>query len=244
MRPPVSPASGAVRLRSPSRPARVKGGQATGVGVVHGTTVEITLQGRTPQKVLVTGMRVTVTKRSTPPTTGILVGYGQCGGGVDERHFDLDLSYPTATWKARPEKDDFTGEVVKESSPTRSAPRTRKSSTSVSPKAAHRHGTAATSSSSTGSPTANTAPPPSTTTPKASSATAPRPASPPTSSPTPPAAPRSPRSSPAHGCGLPRENRDEPQRVKRPARGATAPCAASGCALGPRGASTPATRRW
>ncbi|MGW2965113.1 helix-turn-helix domain-containing protein [Streptomyces sp. NPDC001220] len=93
---------------------QVKGGQATDAGVVRGTTVEITLQGRTPQKVIVTRMRLTVTKRSDPPTQGILVGYGQCGGGVEERHFDLDLSRPTATWKARPEKDDFTGEVVKD----------------------------------------------------------------------------------------------------------------------------------
>ncbi|MFF4903102.1 helix-turn-helix domain-containing protein [Streptomyces sp. NPDC001068] len=93
---------------------QVKGGQATDAGVVRGTTVEITLQGRTPQKVIVTRMRLTVTKRSDPPSRGILVGYGQCGGGVDERHFDLDLSHPTTTWKARPETDDTTGEVVKD----------------------------------------------------------------------------------------------------------------------------------
>jgi hypothetical protein len=68
--------------------------------------VQVTVQGRTRQSVILTGMRVDVTSSRPAPQHGIVVSYGQCGGGVDVRHFDLDLSAVPPTYTAKP-ADNF-----------------------------------------------------------------------------------------------------------------------------------------
>ncbi|GHF20993.1 hypothetical protein GCM10014715_89070 [Streptomyces spiralis] len=74
--------------------------------VVLGEAVQVTVQGRTQQSVILTGMRVDVTSSKPAPTHGIVVSYGQCGGGVEVRHFDLDLSRTPPTYTAKP-ADNF-----------------------------------------------------------------------------------------------------------------------------------------
>lgn len=71
-----------------------------------GEAVEATIQGRTQQSVILTGMRVQVTSREPAPTHGIVVSYGECGGGVEVRNFDLDLSRTPPTYTAKP-ADNF-----------------------------------------------------------------------------------------------------------------------------------------
>ncbi|MFF4838257.1 helix-turn-helix domain-containing protein [Streptomyces sp. NPDC001315] len=88
------------------------GGAPPAQAVLLGAPVQVTIQGRTEQSVLLTGMRLTVTSRKNAPAKGITVGYGQCGGGVSERRFDIDLSKTPPTWKAKPARDDFTDEVT------------------------------------------------------------------------------------------------------------------------------------
>jgi hypothetical protein len=75
-------------------------------------TVDVTLQGRTLQEVLVMDMRITVLARKPLPA-GIVVDHGQCGGSVEDRHYVLDLSRTPGTWKTMTEVDRETGERVK-----------------------------------------------------------------------------------------------------------------------------------
>ncbi|MFB7217875.1 hypothetical protein [Streptomyces sp. NPDC056227] len=72
--------------------------------VVRGTSIMVTLQVRTMQEVLVTAVRLTVTSRTAAPAKETMVGFEQCGGGVEERYVDRDLSRPAAAWKACPEE--------------------------------------------------------------------------------------------------------------------------------------------
>jgi hypothetical protein len=73
---------------------------------------EVTIQGRTQQSVILTGMHINITTRHPEPSTGIVVSTGQCGGGVTKRRFDVNLAALPPTFAAKPEVDDFTGQVT------------------------------------------------------------------------------------------------------------------------------------
>ncbi|MFQ6146728.1 hypothetical protein ACLMNJ_27245 [Streptomyces seoulensis] len=73
----------------------------------------ITVQGNTARSVLLMSMDLQITARRAKPASGIVVSSGQCGGGVSERYFDVDLSKTPPAFTAKPEVDDFTGRVVK-----------------------------------------------------------------------------------------------------------------------------------
>ncbi|MDX3078396.1 hypothetical protein [Streptomyces sp. MI02-7b] len=73
----------------------------------------ITVQGNTNRSVLLMSMDVTVTAKSTKPVGGIVVTSGECGGGVSERYFDVDLSKTPPVLTAKPETAEFSDKVVK-----------------------------------------------------------------------------------------------------------------------------------
>ncbi|MFD7997005.1 hypothetical protein [Streptomyces mexicanus] len=75
-------------------------------------SIQLTVQGRTQQSVLLTGMHINITARHPKPATGIVVKSGQCGGGVTERHFDVNLSATPPTLTAKAAVDDYTGKVT------------------------------------------------------------------------------------------------------------------------------------
>jgi hypothetical protein len=75
-------------------------------------SIQVTVQGRTQQSVLLTGMHINITARHPGPATGIVVSSGQCGGGVTERHFDVDLSATPPTLTAEPAVDAYTGQTT------------------------------------------------------------------------------------------------------------------------------------
>ncbi|WP_159045132.1 hypothetical protein [Streptomyces sp. NRRL F-5122] len=75
-------------------------------------SIEVTVQGRTQQSVILQGMHINITAHHPKPGTGITVSSGQCGGGVTKRHFDVNLAATPPTLAAKPEVDDFTGKVV------------------------------------------------------------------------------------------------------------------------------------
>ncbi len=77
---------------------------ARSVGAVHGgdTGVRITVQGRSPQAVVLQGLNVRVAARRTPPQDNAYNMSPGCGGSITPRLFDVDLdtSRPVARSKA------------------------------------------------------------------------------------------------------------------------------------------------
>ncbi|MER5294895.1 hypothetical protein ABT382_22885 [Streptomyces pharetrae] len=59
-------------------------------------TIHVTLQGETGQAIVVTGAEVTVLSSDPLPTKGSVID-GECGGGVDERAFDVDFGQRPVT---------------------------------------------------------------------------------------------------------------------------------------------------
>ncbi|MEV6742622.1 hypothetical protein AB0N14_39515 [Streptomyces sp. NPDC051104] len=88
------------------------GGVAPQAAVDLNPPIQVTVQGRTQQSVILTGMHINVTARHPKPATGIVVQTGQCGGGVTQRHFDVNLSATPPTFTAKPAVDDYTGKVT------------------------------------------------------------------------------------------------------------------------------------
>ncbi|MEV6742599.1 hypothetical protein AB0N14_39380 [Streptomyces sp. NPDC051104] len=58
--------------------------------------IDITTQTSSSEAVLLMGMRVLVLQRKAPPSTGIVVQDGQCGGAESVRPFWTDLDTPNA----------------------------------------------------------------------------------------------------------------------------------------------------
>ncbi|TYK53419.1 hypothetical protein [Actinomadura decatromicini] len=65
--------------------------KALGAVDAEDTTIEIVLQGNTPNAVVLRNLQVEVTQRRPPARTGAVYSSGQCGGPMDPRKFSVDL---------------------------------------------------------------------------------------------------------------------------------------------------------
>jgi hypothetical protein len=69
---------------------------------VDNTTVELTLHGQTAKSVVLHDLKVKVTSRKAPLSTGEVYFSGQCGGGITPRLFLADLDRSPVTLQPQP----------------------------------------------------------------------------------------------------------------------------------------------
>ncbi|MFE6742341.1 hypothetical protein [Streptomyces tubercidicus] len=74
-------------------------------------SINITLQAKTSEAIVVTGAKISVLSTRPLPERGAVVD-GECGGGIDQRAFDIDLRTNPASLKPTVERT-AQGEVIR-----------------------------------------------------------------------------------------------------------------------------------